>query len=1045
MKKIKTIVISLLLFLPVMNAAGQEKQRINGKILSSLNEPVKGAIVTITSTENVTTGEDGTFAVETLKEAERINVWAPGYYPVSQLIKGRQRIVIMMIPESRKKYNEAGVLPFRVEDNKVEHTSAVNISKKDFVPGSMKIDRALAGQVAGLKVTRASGMPGEGSYMNMRGIRSLVADNAPLVVINGVPYLPDSRESQLFNGYTRDIFQSYNIQDIQNITILKGAEAAMYGSLGSNGVILIETDGANSNDLDTKISFYGQYGVTWNDKRMPLLKGTDYKSYLSDVGMTYFDNMETFYSNFPFLNNPDGKYAYLYNNATDWQDVIYRNGFVTDNLFRVEGGDAIAKYDLSIGYAGEDGLIQNTTQQRYHTQLNTNVLISKKVEMFATVGLAYMNGDYQDQGMVSGTNPILAAYKQSPLLSPNKMDANGEKLASYSTYYYGNCTNMDFATSNPLALINTLDAHSRQYDVNVKVGLTYKPLPELALTGVLGLYYNYNNERMFVPGVTDKSILPFFDQYGEASNSVKNGIGETFNMFYNFNANYKKVFNGVHALNAIAGAQAVMASYEYDAGVGRNTPNDFYQTLGNTQGIGRYFYGYCDKWNWMNFYAHADYTYNEMIKASVNMSVDGSSSVGTYGDYFTMYPSVGLTWLGKGWLGLTNSTLINRLNVRAEYALTGNSRYSSNYGKFYYQSSPYQDISGIVRAGIANTKLQPEKNAQLNLGLDVSALHNRVDLSVDVYQNKATDVIFNVPLSSVYGTGSYYDNCGEITNRGVELAMQASLVNLRDFEWIVGGNIAFNKGEVNQLKGTDKLVQEYSDGAQLLTQVGEEPFHFYGYQALGVFTTEAAATKANLVNSSGRAYEAGDIHYVDQNGDGRIDYKDRVSLGKASPDYFGGLFTSVRYKGFELSVDFSYSKGNDAYNGVRRNLESLSNLGNQSVSVVNRWNVEGQVTDVPRAAWGDPKGNNDFSSRWIEDASYLRMKNITFSYSFDKMVLNFFRSGKIYVTGENLVTATKYLGLDPEFSYSYSDAMQGFDYAKQMQPKAVKLGINLKF
>lgn len=168
----------------------------------------------------------------------------------------------------------------------------------------MKIDRALAGQVAGLKVTRASGMPGEGSYMNMRGIRSLVADNAPLVVINGVPYLPDSRESQLFNGYTRDIFQSYNIQDIQNITILKGAEAAMYGSLGSNGVILIETDGANSNDLDTKISFYGQYGVTWNDKRMPLLKGTDYKSYLSDVGMTYFDNMETFYSNFPFLNNP---------------------------------------------------------------------------------------------------------------------------------------------------------------------------------------------------------------------------------------------------------------------------------------------------------------------------------------------------------------------------------------------------------------------------------------------------------------------------------------------------------------------------------------------------------------------------------------------------------------------------------------------------------------------------------------------------------------------------------------------------------------------
>lgn len=163
----------------------------------------------------------------------------------------------------------------------------------------MKIDRALAGQVAGLKTTRAGGMPGEGSYMNLRGIRSFVGSNAPLVVINGVPYLPDSRESQLINGFSRDIFQAYNIQDIQNITVLKGAEASMYGSMGSNGVILIETDGATSDNL-IRGSAYGQYGVNWNNKRMPLLTGNDYKSYLSDIGMTYFGNMEGFFSEFPF-------------------------------------------------------------------------------------------------------------------------------------------------------------------------------------------------------------------------------------------------------------------------------------------------------------------------------------------------------------------------------------------------------------------------------------------------------------------------------------------------------------------------------------------------------------------------------------------------------------------------------------------------------------------------------------------------------------------------------------------------------------------------
>ena len=175
---------------------------------------------------------------------------------------------------------------------------------------------------------------------------------------------------------------------------------------------------------------------------------------------------------------------------------------------------------------------------------------------------------------------------------------------------------------------------------------------------------------------------------------------------------------------------------------------------------------------------------------------------------------------------------------------------------------------------------------------------------------------------------------------------------------------------------------------------------------------------------------------LDQNGDGRIDSKDRVSLGSAAPKYFGGFFTRISYKSFALSAEFSYSKGNQAYNGVRRSLESLSTFGNQSAAVVNRWSLEGQQTNIPRAQWNDPMGNNDFSDRWIEDASFLRMKNVTFSYSFDKKFLNFFRSGTLYVTGENLLTATKYLGLDPEFSYSYSDAMQGFDYAKMMQPKS---------
>ena len=1020
---------------------------MTGKILSSLNKPLEGAIVTVQDTLNVTTGADGKFTFELGNKSNVISVWAPGYLPVQQMLNGRSEVVIMMIPENQYKYNEQMVLPFRGDEvEALEHTAATNISKKDFMLGETKIDRALAGQIAGLKVTRMSGMPGEGSSYNLRGIRSLTGDNAPLIVINGVPYMPDKTESPLIKGFTLDIFQDYNINDNQNITVLKGADAAMYGSMGSNGVILIQTDGASSDAMETQVSYYGSFGLNWNDKRMPLLSGDDYKSYLTDVGMTYYSDMSSFHNNFPFLKDAnDPRYAYLYNNHTDWQDEIYRNGFVTDNLFRVEGGDAIAKYDLSLGYSNENGLYENTTLNRYHTQLNTNILVSQKVKIFATVGLAYLEGQLQEQGMNVGTNPILAAYAQSPVLSPYNKDRDGNVLSSYSSYNFGICTNDDFWVSNPVAIVNTLDAATRQYDLNLRAGLTYNPVQNLTLTGTFGLYYNYNSEHLFVPGVTEKTIVPVSDDFGTASNTVRDAAAETSNMFFNLNAQYKKTFNGLHQINAIAGGQVLTTRHEYDGGAGRNTPNDYYQTLGDTDDLGRKVFGYLDAWNWMNFYAHADYTYNDLLQASVNLAVDGASSTGTDVSRFYMYPSVGLTWMAKNWKPLQNMTWLNRLNVRAEYSLTGNTRFSSTMGMFYYTSAPFQILSSVVRGNLPNTNLKPERNSSIDLGLDLTLFQNRLSMTFDYYNNQISDMICAQPMSSVYGSAPYYGNIGKMENQGVEFSLQASLVRLRDFEWIVGGNIAHYTNKIKSLGGVDKIVDELDGGAALVSRVGGSPYEFYGYEVLGVFSTQAEADAAGLMADNGNMFRGGDMHYVDQNGDHKIDKKDRVAIGNATPDFFGGFYSQLRYKGFALSAEFGYSKGNMAYNAVRAQLEGMNTLGNQSVSVLNRWTLDGQVTDMPRAQHNDSYRSASFSERWIEDASYLRLKNITLSYNFNKPVWNFFRSGTVYVTAENLWTGTKYLGLDPELAYSYGDAMQGLDYAKMIQPKSVKLGINLKF
>ena len=1004
MKKIKRILsISALLVCGVANTWGQGGQKLTGKILSATNQPVEGAIVTVLNTMNVITNKEGAFQFEVkdLSKAGEISVWAPGYFSVKQLIRERSNIVITLIPENQYKYNETMILPFRREGEMQleDYTAATNIAKKDFMPGTTKIDRALTGQVAGLQVKRSSGMPGEGSYYNLRGIRTLTGDNAPLIVINGVPHMPDKTPSALIDGFTRDIFQFYHLQDIQNITILKGAEAAMYGSMGSNGVILIETDGTASNDLETRVSYYGSYGINWNDKRMPVMGLDDYKQYLADMGMTISKDPQNFYNNFPFMQNPnDPRYNYLYNNNTDWQDLIYKNTASTDHLFRVEGGDNIAKYDLSLGYYRENGLMDNTSMERFHTLLNANVLVNKQLNIFATVGLAYMNGHYQMQGMDITTNPILAAYARSPFLSPYEKDREGNTLKTYASHFYGRSKSRDYSVSNPLAIVNTLDSRNRQYDLNMKAGIAYNPFRELTLTGTVGLYYNYDNEHLFIPGASEATIVPLSDKYGLRNNAVSDGVAVTTNFFANLNASYKKTFNYVHQLNAIAGWQLMTTKNEYDAGEGRNTGNDFYQTLGSTID-GRRFLGYINSWNWTNFYGHADYTYNNMVQASVNIAVDAASSTGTDVARFYTYPSVGVTLLGKGWKPLLDATWLNKLNVRAEYGLTGNSRFSSQMGGYYYSTVPYMQLSTIVRSNIPNVSLKPEKNASLNLGLDLSVLNNRLNVSFDYYNNQISDMISAMPLSSVYGSVPYYANVGKLENTGIELSVQASLVRTRNFEWIVGGNITRSRDKIKSLGGEEQIVLSYDNGVQMVNRVGESPYQFYGYQADGVYSTQAEADAANLSNRTGRRYNAGDVRFVDQNGDNRIDDKDRILLGSAAPSYFGGFYTQLKYKGFALSAEFSYSKDNIAYNAVRQQLEAVSTTNNQSIAAVNRWTVEGQKTDMPKATWKDPVGNSYFSSRWMEDASYLRMKNVTLSYTFSKTLWNFFRSGTIYVTG----------------------------------------------
>jgi len=1047
-KKIASCIVMITACATVIDA-----QSLNGQVLSTDNQPIANAVITSPGCAAVRTDEGGNFAMEGIKDGATIRVWREGFFTLNKYISTTgDKLKLYMIEEDKPRYNETAVLPLGNKDNDLSVVGVTNVNRKDFASGSITVENALRSDVPGLQVINKSGMTGEGAYLQLRGVKTFIGENNPLIVINGVPYLPDMNESQIIGGYSRSIFQSMNNLDIRNITVLKGSEASVYGSLGSNGVIMIETDQATSDNLDTRISFSALYGYNWNSKRIPMMNSSMYKTYLNDIGLTYYDNMESFFKEFTFLSDPSANKAYLYQYDTNWQDEIMRNSSTMDYLFRVEGGDNIAKYNISLSYMGDDGTLRNTNTDRYSAQINANVLVSKKFEVYANTNLAYLTGNYQEQGMSDETSPLLTAYRRSPLLSPMASDLYGNLIDSYSNYNYGAITNEDFRVSNPVAIVNKLTSKNTQYNINMKVGFTYRPINDLDINGNFGLYYNYDREEEFIPGVDDSDIVPLFDQYGESKNSVREGTNHTLNLYGGLNAAYSFSLGDWHKFGVNAGAQLVTTSYEYDAAYGRNSNNDFYQTLGDAQTLGKYFSGYNNKWNWLSFFAHANYTFHDLVKVGVTASYDGASSIGSDAARFTLYPAVDVVFMAKQLLN--SADWVNKLNIYANYGLTGNSRFSTKIGQYYYTSQPYQTIAGIIRASVPNMQLNAERDATLNVGVETSLFNNRLMLNVGYYNIKATNVIINGVHSAILGTTPYYSNEGEISSSGLELSLNLMPVYMKKFKWSIGGTLSTLSNEVKSLGTSSQFISTLSDDAEIVTTVGESPYAFYGYQTAGVFSTSAEAQSAHvntdgttsyLTNRSGIEYKAGDVHYVDQNGDGVINDQDKVVLGSATPDLFGSFFTRFEYKSFALDLNFAYSVGNDIYNATRRVTESGLDFSNQNTSMARRWSMEGQVTDIPRVVYGDAVGNNDFSDRWIEDGSYVKLRDITLSYTHNKPLWNFVQSFTVFLTGQNLLCFTNYLGLDPETSYSYSSVMQGVDYGKACAPRAFKLGVNLKF
>lgn len=1025
MKTFLGLSITLLSFLIQFSLMAQQLQTLEGEILSPYdNAPIEDAVITVVGGDaTARTDSLGEFEIEVSSLQGKIKVVAQGYHELVQPILGREKVVMILVPED--KYNSGEALS--------TSSSTKTIQSNNFKKGGIYVEDVLQGAFPGLNVINKSGMPGEGSYINLRGIQSLVGANAPLVVVNGMPYLPDMNVSPVIGGFSKSIFNTINLNNVESISLVKGAKASLYGSMGSNGVLLIETSKAR--EFETIVEFSGQYGVALNRDKLPVLNVGDFKNYIGDIGLTQYEDMGEMLQVFPFLReDPNYYYNFLYNNNTDWQEHIYRPATIADNNLRIRGGDNIAKYDLSVGVLNQDGTLENTFLTRYNTSLNAEITLSQKISLFSTVGFAYINSRQHEQGILNATNPILASLYKAPILNAYEKDEFNNQLPTYDIV-------RQFNVSNPIAAVNDIQMETNYYDLFLNTGINYKLSENLELTGVFGLFANHTRQRGFIPGKTSLSIVPLED--GVALNTARSGVGKSSNTYYNISARYNKSL-GNDNISAGLGYQGLITKQEFDAGKGRNTSSDFYSTLSFVDSEGRNFWGYIDMWNWMSLYGYVDYNFNDLLIASFNVAADGASSTGSDATRFGVFPSGNLTWMMKNMDWLKNASLINKLNLRGGYAITGNSRFSSNYSKQYYTSQIYRELSGITRGNLGNGDLKWETSSTIDFGLDLSIFKNRFQTSVDVYQTITRDVIVPEKVSPVFGTDYRYVNSGEISNEGIEIGLQVALIDTRDFNFTMGGTFAANTNVLKSFGTQSDRIIDLGDGSTIISSVGSSPYSFYGFVAEGVFASEAEAEAAGLSDYKGQAFQAGDMRFKDLNEDGIIDNQDRTILGDASPDFFGGLYASISYKAFSLSANVNYSYGNETYNAMRRQLESMESFYNQSTAVNRRWQTDGQITDIPKAAYGDPMQNSRFSSRWIEDASFIRLANITLNYQISNPILKIIKGGNIYITGENLFTLSNYLGNDPVSSYSYDPMRQGFDYGKLGLPTSVKLGFNIQ-
>ena len=988
--KSRTAIRSFLLIvaaLLISSAAFAQQTKVTGKVVDEQNEPVVGATVQVEGTTNGTaTNVDGQFTLS-VNNGARLRFSYVGFKTLT--VKASNGMTVTM-QEDANTLNEVVTIGYGSVKRKDVTTAVSSVSTKDLEKRPIvSALQGMQGMAAGLQISQANGQPGASPTIRVRGTTSLNGSNSPLYVVDGVPV---------------DNVDYLSSDDIDNIQILKDASsAAIYGSRAANGVVIINTKQGKAGV--TKIALNAHYAFNGVRDNQNSLNAAQYKELMDELGVVRLPN-----------NLVD---------QTDWKKEVYRVGNVQDYQLNITSGNDKLRYFLSGGYTGEDGVIRASNYKRYNVRGNIINDISKWLTINADV--AYSDYTYRGTGIISGTGSnrggVLASVIETPTYGPVWDPANPRQY--YSNYYGVN-------VHSPLENIARTKDNKSQYNKLLASGKAIVTLlPTLKFTSTLAFDRSSGITTNFLDPT---ETLEGRNQHGTGYDSRSTGTIWTFDN----TINWKKEL-GRHSLDMMAGSSwtnsrwsqsDINGSYYADAAIKTlNAANKISWTgTGST----------ASEWAILSFFGRLQYNYNDTYLFTANLRADGSSKLAP-GHRWGYFPSFSAAWRVSQEKFMKNVSWIDDLKLRGGWGQTGNQSglgdysylalYKINRIQWFGTSGDANAVPTRTKSILSNPELTWETTSQTNIGLDLTLLNNRLTFYVDYYYKLTHDLLMNMTLPTGGAeANTMVFNGGEIENRGWELAVSSKNLTGK-LSWNTDFNISFNRNKLKSLKLTKvypaAITTDHVHDYVVRNTPGRPLGSFYGYIADGVNR------------------ETGELNYRDVNNDGIISANDRTYIGDPNPDFTFGMTNTFAWKGLSLSVLLQGSYGNDIYNVSRMDNEGMFDGRNQSTTVLRRWRIPGQITDVPKAGFDQRN-----STYYIEDGSYLRVKSITLSYDVPALALRKMHLTRLmpYISFTNLLTWTGYKGRDPEVNqYGDSGTVQGLDWGTYPLSRSFVMGLKVEF